>query len=402
MCSSDLAVAILVAAPIAAHFYGEPELLGLSAVLAISLPLSTLSTVPMTLLRASFRYRLIAGVTVSEGAATQALTICCALAGLGAYSLVLPIPVVAAARSMLLWYVAPAKLRARLQPRRWGGLIGGSASVFASKLIIATVNQGDYVILGLLGSTATVGAYFFAFRLAVQPVQILAGNLTNVLLPTLSQYRDHPYTQGEAALQVARLLGILIMPFAFCEAAAAEPAMHLVFGTKWDAAIPLIQILSIALAFDSIAWIAGTLLLASRRYRANLIFLSIISPLFFLFVWVGGRHGSAVGVAEGVGLYYAVVTPFYSWLTFRSYGIGTWQVVRLYVVPASAAAFAFGVGEAFAGLTHMGSALLSSACVIIIGLLVYISIYRCIDPSLIRNPRGRLRIPVTVTVKAPL
>ena len=107
----------------------------------------------------------------------------------------------------------------------------------------------------------------------------------------------------------ARLLGIAIMPFAFCEVAAAPPVMHLVFGHKWDEAIPRIEILCVALAFDSVAWIAGTLLLASRRYRTNLIYLAVISPLFFLFVWLGGRSGSATGVAIAVTVYNAVITP---------------------------------------------------------------------------------------------
>ena len=99
-----------------------------------------------------------------------------------------------------------------------------------------------------------VGAYFFAFRLAIQPVQLLAGNLSNVLFPILAQLRGDPARQGEAALKASRVLSYVVMPYCFLQAAVAKPLLTLVFADKWLAAIPLMQILSIGLAFDAVSW----------------------------------------------------------------------------------------------------------------------------------------------------
>ena len=112
---------------------------------------------------------------------------------------------------------------------------------------------------------------------------MFAGNLSSALFPALSHMRTDPRAQSEAAFKAAKFMSLVIMPLAFLQAAVIEPAIYVLFRDKWDAAIPLMQILSVALGFDAVAWVAGTLQVAKRGFWKQLVYLSLFS-----------RHSSCV------------------------------------------------------------------------------------------------------------
>ncbi len=64
--------------------------------------------------------------------------------------------------------------------------------MLGTRLIVEAVNQGGYVVLGLMATDTVVGVYFFAFRLAAQPLRMLAGNFGAVLFPAFTQLRSAP------------------------------------------------------------------------------------------------------------------------------------------------------------------------------------------------------------------
>ncbi|HXB52908.1 MAG TPA: oligosaccharide flippase family protein, partial [Rhizomicrobium sp.] len=192
-------LAVVAIAPFVASLYRAPVLLSLLPLMALSMPLTALSTVPMAKIRADLNFRFLAAYTTAELAFTQLLTIGLALVGMGVYSFAIPVPVMALVRAVVFWFAARPRLgRIRLKQLRMMG--SNSAAVFGTKILTAAVGQGDYFVLGLFATRSVVGAYFFAFRLAIQPVQLLAGNLSNVLFPILSQLRNEPQRQKEAAI----------------------------------------------------------------------------------------------------------------------------------------------------------------------------------------------------------
>src|SRR4029077_18246050 len=117
--------------------------------------------------------------------------------------------------------------RVSLRPRQLRMMGKAGSAVFGTKINTAMVGQGAYFVLGVFASKPEVGAYFFAFRLAIQPVQMLAGNLSTVLFPALAQLRNDLVRQREAALSACRVLAFAIMPYCFVQAAVARPVFDL-------------------------------------------------------------------------------------------------------------------------------------------------------------------------------
>ena len=385
-------VLMLAAGPVAAHIYRAPGLTGVIAVLAINLPLGALSMVPTVRLRTELNFRYLGTYASLEMLAIQLATIACAAAGLGAYSFVLPLPFAAAIKAAVFWRRAPMRLRPGHRRSQYRHIVGSGLLVLGARLVVALVNQGDYIVLGLMASETVVGMYFFAFRLAAQPLQMLAGSFGNVLFPAFTQMGADPARQMGAALRASRILAYTVTPVCFMQAAVAEPLLHLMFGARWNGAIPLVQILSLGLPGDAVAWVAGALLVARGEFRRDLVLLAGFTPPFFLCAVLGAWWDGATGVAVGVSLYYALVKPVNSWLVFRP-AMGPRDFVQIFVTPVLLAAAAIG-GAALAAGTPALSAfpVLRIALIGLLGPLLYLAALRLAAPAVLREVIGHLPV----------
>ncbi len=338
------AVLVAVAGPVAAVIYHSPGIPLLALIVGLSMPLTAAGTVPMVLLRARFAFAQIATINFFEIVAIQGVTILLAYAGFGALSFVIPLPVVAAWRTVYLWLLTRPDMRGGWRKiRRAKYLLGRSSAVFATAILQAAISQGDYIALGIWASESAVGLYFFALKMASQPLLLMASSLTNVLFPTLSTLRNAPLQQGQAAFRAAKILSLAIMPAAFLQAGLIGPAIHMFFPNhKWDDSIVLMQILSVGLGFNATALIAGTLQTSRGGFRQQLYYTALCVPVFLCLVLLGAWRGSAVGVASAVAAYYMLVTPIYSYVVFRRYGVRFFALASLYLIPSGLAALAVG------------------------------------------------------------
>jgi PST family polysaccharide transporter len=343
----------------------------------------------MAKIRADLDFRFIAAYTTAELAGLQLLTIALAVLGFGVYSFAIPVPVMALARAVTFWWKARPRLgRLRFLQLRMIG--ANSAAAFGTKILTAAVSQGDYFVLGLVASKSVVGAYFFAFRLAIQPVQLLAGNLSNVLFPILAQLRNEPRRQGEAALKASRVLSYVVMPYCFLQAAVARPLLTLVFAEKWQAAIPLVQILSIGLAFDAVSWVAGALLQARGEFRNSFLYSCVFAPIFFGMVTFGALSFSGMGVAIAVSLFYLALAPIYSYRVFRKVGVSPSAVAGIYLAPVAFAALAAVSAYLLGGVIPAGD-LARTTVIGVAGCVLYLAQLRLFAPDMFAQLRARAR-----------
>jgi O-antigen/teichoic acid export membrane protein len=399
---------MMAAAPFAARMYGNTGLIGLIAILAINLPIGALATVPTVKLRGAMNFKFLGVYASIETASLQVATVVLALLGFGAYSFILPLPVASVIKLAVFWRKAPTRIRFRFRRVQFLHIISSSFLVQGSRVLVELVNQGDYIVLGLLTSDATVGVYYFAFRLAAQPLWVLAGNFNSVLFPALVQLRSDPARQERAALGVARILAYTVTPVCFLQAAVAEPVLHLMFGAKWNAAVPLVQLLSLGLPGDASAWVSGAFLVARREFKRDFIYLLIFSIGFFILVVTGALLASSLGVAIAVAVYYAAVKPINSWLVFRA-SMRLPDFLQIYIFPAAISGIAIGAAYACSHLPIVTNSYVEQIAVtVVLGPLIYLGMLRLLVPETLRDvldrfPAGSLlrrlkrRVPASQT-----
>ena len=348
------AVVTALAAWPAAHFFNEPRLVGLLLFLAATAPLMSLDQVAEASLQNQLRFGLLAGVNWGVAVLQLGLTVLFAMLlpePYKAYGFVMPRPVIAMTRLAILWYAARPPVRWNPDVRRWKYMLSDSATLFTSNLFLMLQWQGDYIVLGRLFDKAVLGIYFLAFNLSIQTMQLFTGNLTGVLFPALSKLQGDPERQIRAFLDATRMLALVAVPLCLLQMGVADPGVRLFFeDSKWQAAIPVLQALSIGMAFRVVASPGGSLIQAQGRFRVILATNVVNAIVFLSLVTVGALLGRAdspnvwlrpattVGIA--VAFYFAVIGPIFLYVAIHPSG-GRWgDIWRVYAAPMVASALA--------------------------------------------------------------
>jgi PST family polysaccharide transporter len=355
-----------------------PELSGLLFVLALTAPLTALSTVPLARLQAELRFGTLATVAFASAALVTVLSVVLAWKGMGAQSVVIPRAVVALAQALVLFAVCGFPARATPQFRRWRFLARDSLLMIATWVCYAIIMQGDYAALALLRPRVELGLYFFAFNLSIQAVTLFTVNLWGVLMPALTWLQHDTPRQLSAFQRASRALALVAVPFGFLQTALAEAGVRLLFEPEWYPAIPVLQVLSLGMTFMMIGSQGGSLLQAQARFKTMFLLSAGCAAAFVVMVLSGALLGGALAVAAAVAIYYAAYGPVNLYVGMRAAG-GTWRDVwRIYSVSIGPAAAAVSAGWLATRWTIDCTTgyLLELALVPVITLLVYLPLVR--------------------------
>jgi O-antigen/teichoic acid export membrane protein len=382
---------MVAAAPFAATFFQEPQVAGLLVVLALAAPFQAVRAIPAAKLQSDLRFKIMATGTAAATVGTMVLTILFAALGLGAYSFALPYPIVAVVSLGLNWVISRPPVQMRLHLRRWPYLFGDNLKLLAANFLLTFTAQGDYIILGALYPASVVGIYYFAFRLSVQSMMLVTSNLGAVLFPALSRIPD-PRAQTRAFLRGARLLAAVGLPLALLQAAVAEPAIRLMFNDKWSEAIPLIQVLSLAMAFRLVGSPAGHLIQAQGRFGLMGVLYAVYACIFLAVVFLAAIWGNVLAVAVSASFYFAIVVGvFHPWIVTRGHGGSVKEILRLYAVPSIAALASIG-GASLAATalpSMIGRDIARIAIIISAGVPTYLFLLAYLDPPIIADLYNR-------------
>jgi PST family polysaccharide transporter len=164
-----LGLLLFLAAPLIAHFYGQPELEGIARWLALGFAASGLTVQHWALLRRQMRFGAIAGMETVADLASFAAAIALACAGAGYWALVVqrlipPILLLVASWTFCRWRPARPARAAGVAP-----LLGYGAGITGGQLSVAFARSVDQILIGWLWGPAVLGLYERTTRLLLMP-----------------------------------------------------------------------------------------------------------------------------------------------------------------------------------------------------------------------------------------
>jgi PST family polysaccharide transporter len=390
------AIVTAAAAPFFGWLFHDQNVVGPILVFAVSLPIASLSTVAGAKLNARMEFPFMIQWGYFELIATQALIILFAFLGCKAYSFVLPMPIIMAARAIRYNFRAPPEPSRPHTGVRRLRLLQRGAMATGSKLIANLIAQGDYLVLALLTSTSSVGFYYFAFRLAAVPARTIATSLNTVLFPAMTAMNSDLRRMEQSAMKSANLLSWIVSPLSYFQIVLAAPLLHFFFGDKWSASILMIQFLSIGLAVEAIMAVTRAYLSAAGKFDVALKYSLWNGAGFFLSCIVGALAADAVGVALALSTYYIATQPaIFSFLVDHS-GQRLKNIFHVFFLPTLASAGAFGASWLLIRLTPLPlDGLAGIVLMSILGWLVYFALFAILAPGILKALIGLLRSVLT-------
>lgn len=340
-----LVLAPLVASP---WVYDEPRLVGLLGVLAISIPCGTIGVVPMAYLNARLRFKALAVCNLIYIVGLMAMSIFFAWQGWGAISVILPRPIMNAVRSAIAWGMAKPRITWQLHVRRWRYLVGDTSLVFGMQFMRCVIDQGQYIVLGLIHSKDIVGIYYFGYALSLKVIQLIGVNLGRVLFPVFTRINDDPARQMRGYIQAQQAISVVGVPLALLQVVTARPLIHVIYDGKWDASIVVVQVLSAAAAMRLLTLAGTSILQARRKFKANLVMGTVFATILIGASIIGASLGEADMTAIWAGGFLFISGPLHMAIVLRLLGQSMRPAIEVIAAPLAVGALATGAAWAAA------------------------------------------------------
>ncbi len=320
--------------------------------------------------------------------ANSSLAIVLAKLGFGVYALVLP------GMMATLPFIWDLFFRLRWRPNwSWNAVhyraawSYGWTRIMAGMLTTARPVIEGAVIVQFTGFSQ-LGFMSRAVGLSVLCCQRMPSVLTMTLYPVLTRMARGSDAFERANSLVLRLVGWMAIPCAILFSLVAHPLVRLVYGSRWDSAIPL---LPYALAGGTAAALyqaATMLMLADVQHRgcAAAEFLTLASLAVCLFAVLPHGIASYLGA---VAVVQAVVLLWMLWSLRRSAALSSRAIVRGIFAPLVAATAAWLVCAAM----PRADSLFSVACVSLVFGSVYGLALRIVCPGETRELISYIPLP---------
>jgi len=313
-----VAVAVVASAPIAGGFFGTQEVVPVVRWLALTFLANGLGATANALLRRELRFRqagLVEVLSYALGYGAPALLL--ASNGFGVWSLVAGAVGQSAVAAGLAYGLTRHPVRPLLDAVVHRRLLGFGAKVSLISFLEFIGSTLDNIVIGRFGTAAQLGLYNRALMLASLPTYQLSNGIAKVLFPVLAGGQSN-LLEFRTALARATTTAIkVVLPVGLGMAVAAPELVRVVLGQQWVETIPMLRVLSVAMAANVLATFPGIALEALAVLRAKTLaqlgFVIILGTGLLLAASLGGFHLQTTVV---------VIAAAYVLRTIMYFGIG--------------------------------------------------------------------------------
>lgn len=271
-----------------AIFYEEPKLTSIVIVAAINILLNPFYIVQYKLLERDLEFKTISKINLSGTLIGSIAAVIGAYLGIGVYALILQSLVSSIVRLFLIIFYNRWFPKFYFNYKEIKHMIWYSLRFKASEMAMYFERNIDYLILGKFFTSVILGYYAFAYNIMYTPVKRISYIFSEVLFPSFSSFKNDKIKIIKGYFKSVNLIALVSIPAMTILAFNADFIIHLVFGQKWDGAIPIVRILCFAGAVQSISQFGGV------------IFSSIGKPEVTLYISIGRTILTVLAIVIGV------------------------------------------------------------------------------------------------------
>lgn len=294
-------VILFVCAPAIASFFDNTGLTIYLRVLGLILITNSLNLVQNAILISSMRIKQMTFVSATAQTTTGIIAIILAYHGWGVWSLVFQQLGASIIQAFLLVVVTKWHPNLVFSKKSFGYLWNYGSKLLAANLIGNIFGQAYSFVVGKLLGKKNLGLYSRSDQFAIQPENIINNIINKALVPSLAECQNDLGRLRKNYSKCVEIIAAGIFPLMFTLGIAAEPIFKVLFGSKWDDAIPIFKILCFGYAFDVFSYISLNLMQVMGRTDYTLKLEFIKKPIFALILAVafwGGLKGLAIGKAS--------------------------------------------------------------------------------------------------------
>ena len=260
-----LAVLFFLAAYPIGVFYKEDSLTFICQLLSVNLLFAAWNIVPNALINKNKRFKFIAERTLLLQVICGIISVVAAYQGLGLYALLIS-PILTSIGVFILNYRQyPLQFSWQIQTDALKKIFSYSSFQFLFNFINYFSRNLDKLIIGRLFSMNELGYYEKSYRLMMLPLQYVTNVITPVMHPILTSLQDDYKSLTEKYNKIIKLIATISFPLGVFLYFAADNIIYIVYGDRWEKAIPVFQILALSLPLQMILSTTGAIYQAAGK-----------------------------------------------------------------------------------------------------------------------------------------
>ena len=334
-----LTLALVVAAPWVAGFYGKPEVRSVAMLVAGNFLIGSLGTQGGVLLLRQMQFGKKAVAEIAGSVVGLAISILLALRGLSYWSLAWGGVASALVTTAALFLVSGFRPGLPQPGQRLEDMIRFGASFTVFDIINYFHRNLDNLLIGRFCGPEPLGLYSRAYSLLMLPINTLRNPILSVGFPAMSRLQYDPENFRAYYLRVVHLMALASMPLTAFLLVATRPVVDLVLGPKWDALCPIFAVLA-TVAFVQPMVTTWGMVVQSRGQGRRYVQMGICNTLVSVAGFGAGLPWGPLGVATGYSVAtYVSAVPLLHW-AYRGTAIRLEDFFREIAGPALASILA--------------------------------------------------------------
>jgi O-antigen/teichoic acid export membrane protein len=242
-----LALVQILVAPLAAHYYGQPQVAAMlrwQSLLYLATPFTVL---PECLMSRNLEFRTPAIASIFSATCGAATAIGMALSGHGVWALVAAPIVIFWSRALFLTIATRFLVKPLFDFKGAADMFKFGGAILAAQGFWIIQSQSDVFIGARVFDPHKLGLYAEALFLTQIFATRFVPPLNEVAFPVYSRIRERDGSLSWSFLKAVRMIFLISCPVYFGLAMTTGPAVETLFGPKWLAMIPLVKILALAM-----------------------------------------------------------------------------------------------------------------------------------------------------------
>jgi len=297
---------------------GAPGATGVVRLLCLSVLIDGLTATPAQLLTREFRQGSRLVVDLTTFALSTGLTLGLAAAGAGAWSLAWGRLVGNLVGGVLLFCFVRSWPRLGFERGLARELLAFGLPLAGASLMLFTMLNVDYIVVGSMLGPIALGFYLLAFNLSSWPVNVFSVSVRRVSLAAFSRLQDRPADLAAALSRSVTLLSAVTLPVCALLGLLAEPLVTTIYGQRWEPAAAALRWLAVLGLVRVLTELLYDYLVAVGRSRSTLVLQGLWTGLLLIALPIGAATGRIGAVALGHALVGAlIVLPAYGFAVVR-------------------------------------------------------------------------------------
>lgn len=262
-----LFVLFCIATPFIANFYGNKKLIPVCIMIAISMMLNTISSVPACLIMKSKRFAFIAKRDLFFGFISGIISIVYAFLGGGCYAIVLPSVITSTCLLCVNLHQYPQHIDWHLNIEPLKKIFSFSIFQFLFSIINYFSRNLDKLIIGKALNLKELGYYQKSYSFMMMPMQNITFVITPVIQPFLSDFQNDLHFISEKNLDLVKLVATISFPLGILLCFTGYEIIYIMFGKNWLPAVPPFEILAWSIPLQMVLSTSGSIFQSSNNTK---------------------------------------------------------------------------------------------------------------------------------------